>query len=64
MHAQEVYGQGLSYFQEGEVMRLAGCVNAFNLDGGGSSTLVVRNETGGFDIINRPTNLNLMERTK
>lgn len=55
MHAQEVYGQGLSYFQEGEVMRLAGCVNAFNLDGGGSSTLVVRNEYGDFDVINTPS---------
>ena len=55
LYAQQVYGQGLSYFQEGEVMRLAGCTNAFNLDGGGSSTLVVRNEYGDFDVINTPS---------
>ena len=46
---------GVSLFQGAELMKLAGCVNAFNLDGGGSSTLIVRNETGGFDIINRPS---------
>ncbi|MGM9898991.1 MAG: phosphodiester glycosidase family protein, partial [Bacilli bacterium] len=49
------YEQGLSYFQEGEMMRLAGCVNAFNLDGGGSSTLVVRNSYGELEVINRPS---------
>lgn len=49
------YEEGLSYFQEGEMMRLAGCVNAFNLDGGGSSTLVVKNQYGDFDVINRPS---------
>ena len=49
------YEQGLSYFQEGEMMRLAGCVNAFNLDGGGSSTLIVKNAYGDFDVINRPS---------
>ena len=46
---------GVSLFQGAEIMKLAGCVNAFNLDGGGSSTLIVRNETDGFDIINRPS---------
>ena len=49
------YEEGLSYFQEGEMMRLAGCVNAFNLDGGGSSTLVVRNSYGELEVINRPS---------
>jgi len=49
------YAQGLSYFQEGELMRLAGCTSAYNLDGGGSSTLIVRNEYGDFDVINRPS---------
>lgn len=46
---------GASFYQCGEFMKRAGCVNAFNLDGGGSSTLVVRNENGGFDIINTPS---------
>ena len=49
------YEQGLSYFQEGEIMRLAGCTHAYNLDGGGSSTLIVRNAYGNFDVINRPS---------
>ena len=46
---------GVSLFEGAEIMKLAGCVNAFNLDGGGSSTLVVRNEADGFDVINRPS---------
>ena len=31
------------------------CDNGFNLDGGGSATLVVRNSEGGFDVINSPS---------
>lgn len=46
---------GTSLFQGGELMRLAGCVNAYNLDGGGSSTLLVRNSKGEFEVINRPS---------
>lgn len=52
----EVHGHtGLSCYEAGELMRLAGCVNAYNLDGGGSATLVVRNEYNGFDIVNIPS---------
>lgn len=46
---------GASLFQGGELMRLAGCQNAFNLDGGGSSTLIVRNERGVLEVINKPS---------
>ena len=46
---------GTSLFQGGELMRLAGCETAFNLDGGGSSTLLVRNAMGQFEVINRPS---------
>ena len=46
---------GASLFQSGELRRLAGCDTAFNLDGGGSSTLIVRNERGGFETINKPS---------
>ena len=46
---------GISLFEGAEIMKLAGCVNAYNLDGGGSSTLIVRNENGSFDVINRPS---------
>lgn len=49
------YLDGATFYQCGEFMKRAGCVNAFNLDGGGSSTLVVRNADGGFDIINTPS---------
>jgi len=46
---------GVSLFEGAEIMKLAGCVNAYNLDGGGSSTLIARNSSGGFDVINRPS---------
>ncbi len=49
------YEVGMSYYQLGETMRLAGCKDAYNLDGGGSSTLIVRNAYGEFDVINRPS---------
>jgi len=39
---------GVSLFEGAEIMKLAGCVDAYNLDGGGSSTLIVRNNEGGF----------------
>lgn len=46
---------GVSLFQGAELMKLAGCVDAYNLDGGGSSTLIVRNSEGEFQVINRPS---------
>lgn len=46
---------GVSLFQGAEIMKLAGAYNAFNFDGGGSSTLVVRNENDDFNVINRPS---------
>ena len=46
---------GLSCFEAGELMRLAGCKTAFNLDGGGSTTLIVRNEYNEFDMVNTPS---------
>lgn len=52
------YLEGGTFYQCGEFMKRAGCINAFNLDGGGSSTLAVRNENGGFDIINTPSDGN------
>lgn len=50
-----VDNKGVSLFEGGEIMKLAGCVNAYNLDGGGSSTLIVRNESGNLEVINRPS---------
>lgn len=46
---------GVSVYEAGEILRILGCDNGFNLDGGGSATLVVRNSEGGFDVINSPS---------
>lgn len=49
------YLEGASLYQCGEMMKVAGCTSAYNVDGGGSSTLVVRNKVGGFDVVNTPS---------
>ena len=44
---------GVKYSELGELMKLHGAVNAFNLDGGGSSTMLLRNDaTGEYDALN------------
>lgn len=50
--------ESITLFEGGELLRLAGCKTAFNLDGGGSSTLVVRNERGALEVVNRPSDNN------
>jgi hypothetical protein len=42
---------GASYYELGEQLKSLGCVNGFLLDGGGSSTFVLRNESGSFDVV-------------
>ena len=42
---------GASYYELGEQLKSLGCVNGFLLDGGGSSTFVVRNSSGSFDVV-------------
>lgn len=49
------YEEGLTYFQIAEMMRLAGCETVYQMDGGGSATLVVRNQQGNLEVINRPS---------
>ncbi len=46
--------EGASLFQCGELLRLAGCVEGYNLDGGGSSTLMAR-INGELTLINDPS---------
>lgn len=46
----EYKGLGASYYEIGEQLKALGCINGFLLDGGGSSTMVIRNENG--DLIN------------
>ncbi len=42
---------GASYYEIGEQFKALGCTNAFLLDGGGSTTFVLRNASGGFDTV-------------
>jgi hypothetical protein len=46
---------GPSLFELAELLKLEGCTEGFNLDGGGSVSLVTRTETGGFRMLNEPT---------
>jgi exopolysaccharide biosynthesis protein len=46
--------QGISLIEEAEIMRELGCNNAFNLDGGGSTQLVVK-KNGSFVMVNSPS---------
>lgn len=49
------YRHGCSYKESAALLAKAGCVDAFNLDGGGSSELIVRDEYGDFKTINTPS---------
>lgn len=46
---------GATLFETGELLRLAGAIDGFNLDGGGSSTMVLRNTEGELEVINTPS---------
>ncbi len=47
---QPGYSEGMTLFELAEFLRNAGCTDALNLDGGGSTTLWVRGE-----VVNRPS---------
>ena len=47
-HSGEYNKLGASYYEIGEQLKALGCVNGFLLDGGGSSTMVIRDEEGNF----------------
>jgi exopolysaccharide biosynthesis protein len=50
------YSAGLSFPQLADEMIRLGCSDSLNLDGGGSSTLVIKDEqTGEFRVVNRPS---------
>lgn len=49
---------GVSLYEAGEILADLGCVTGYNLDGGGSTTLIARNPLGGFDVINDPSDGN------
>ncbi len=49
------YQVGVSHYESGQLLAAQGCVSGYNLDGGGSSTLIIRNNYGGFDVMNDPS---------
>lgn len=51
---QPGYSEGVSLPELAEIMRLLGSDDAVNLDGGGTTTMVVAETGGGFRLVNRP----------
>jgi hypothetical protein len=51
---QPFYSQGATLFEMAQLMIFYGADNAMNMDGGGSSTLVMRNALGIVRVINSP----------
>ena len=61
----ELYGTGsfsVSYEALGRILKAAGAHDAINLDGGGSSTYVIRETGGTFTRRNKPSNAGRAER--
>lgn len=42
---------GASYYECAEYLKSVGCVNGWLLDGGGSTTMAIKNENGSFEMI-------------
>ncbi len=52
---QAPYSEGCDMYELAEILQKAGCVDAFNLDGGGSTTFVSRPEgESTYRVINKP----------
>lgn len=47
--------RGYTMVELADMMTALGAENAINLDGGGSSTMYTRNGTGGFGVVNEPS---------
>jgi hypothetical protein len=52
---QSGYSQGITLYELADLMMLYGAHQAYNLDGGGSTTMVIRDESDGFDVVNQPS---------
>lgn len=52
---QPQYSVGMTSREEAELMVSLGCKRAINLDGGGSSIMLVSQQEGKMDIVNRPS---------
>lgn len=46
---------GMAYNEMSATMLHYGCNEAYNLDGGGSTTMIIRNQYGDFDVMNSPS---------
>ena len=51
---QSGYSEGVALYELAEMVRLLGADDAVNLDGGGTTTMVVAKPGGGFRLVNRP----------
>ncbi|MBU1019777.1 MAG: phosphodiester glycosidase family protein [Firmicutes bacterium] len=47
--------KGMTHPELAQLMVYFGAVNAFNVDGGGSSAMVLKNTEGGYDYLNTPS---------
>jgi exopolysaccharide biosynthesis protein len=52
---QPGYSEGMSEREMADLMLELGCADALNLDGGGSTAMVLRDATGTLRIVNRPS---------
>jgi hypothetical protein len=52
---QSGYSEGMSYFELASYMLELGCQEAVNLDGGGSSIMLMAAEAGNYRIVNDPS---------
>ncbi len=51
---QTGYSEGVTLVELGKIMQQNGARDAINLDGGGSSTLVIQNSSGNYGVVNSP----------
>ena len=61
---QPLYSQGATLYEMAQLMIFYGAVNAMNMDGGGSSTLVMRNSLGIIQVINSPIQTSIPGRER
>ena len=54
---QRGYSEGVSLFELARVLQAHGCTEAINLDGGGSSILLIRGPDGKPKTVNRPSEI-------
>lgn len=54
---QTGYSQGMTLYELADLMLEYGAQNAYALDGGGSTTMVLRTEVDTFEIVNQPSDV-------